>query len=109
PEIMRLWKAATGLDLYEAYGQTESIVLIGNFRSRNGAPHPGSMGKATPGFDLALVDNDLKEVPAGTEGEIAVRVSPARPVGLFGEYWQNPAETAAQFRNGWYLTRDRAI
>jgi len=108
PEIMRLWKTATGLDLYEAYGQTESIVLIGNFRSLNGAPHPGSMGKATPGFDLALVDEDLQEVPAGTEGEIAVRISPARPVGLFREYWQNPVETAAQFRNGWYLTRDRA-
>jgi acetyl-CoA synthetase/medium-chain acyl-CoA synthetase len=109
PEIMRLWKSATGLDLYEAYGQTESIVLIGNFRSRNGAPHPGSMGKATPGFELALVDDQLKEVPAGTEGEIAVRTTPARPLGLFREYWLNPEETAAQFRHGWYLTRDRAV
>ena len=38
-----------------------------------------------------------------------MRVYPQRPVGLFREYWLNPAETARQFRNGWYLTADRAV
>jgi acetyl-CoA synthetase/medium-chain acyl-CoA synthetase len=108
PEIMRLWKSATGLDLYEGYGQTETTILAGNFRSRNPAVRPGSMGCATPGYTLALLDEELREVPAGKEGEIAVRVDPVRPVGLFQEYWQNPEETAAQFQAGWYLTRDRA-
>lgn len=109
PEIMKLWKSATGLDLYEGYGQTESIILIGNYRSLNHAIRPGSMGRPTPGYELALLDEELREVPAGGEGEIAVRVAPARPLGLFREYWRNPAETAAQFQAGWYLTRDRAV
>ena len=108
PETMRLWKSATGLDLYEGYGQTESVLLIGNFRSRGIAVRPGSMGKPSPGFDLALLDQELNEVPDGEEGEIAVRVEPKRPAGLFREYWRNPEETAAQFQAGWYLTRDRA-
>ena len=109
PEIMKLWKNATGLDLYEGYGQTESIILIGNYRSLNQAVRPGSMGRPTPGYQLALLDEEFREVSDGREGEIAVRVEPQRPLGLFREYWLNPAETAAQFQSGWYLTRDRAV
>ena len=109
PELLKLWAAATGLTVHEGYGQTETVVLAGNFRSLGQTVMPGSMGKATPGFTLALLDESLKEVPAGREGEIAVRVYPQRPVGLFREYWLNPAETARQFRNGWYLTADRAV
>lgn len=108
PEVLKLWKAATGHDIYEAYGQTETVVLAGNFRSRHGGIRPGSMGKPTPGFHVALLDGDLREVPAETEGEIAVRVKPDRPLGLFQEYWHNPAETAAKFQGDWYLTGDRA-
>jgi acetyl-CoA synthetase/medium-chain acyl-CoA synthetase len=109
PEIMKLWKTATGHDFYEGYGQTESVILIGNFRSLHQAVRPGSMGKPTPGYQLALLDKELREVPAGREGEIAVRVAPERPLGLFREYWLSPAATAAQFQAGWYLTRDRAV
>jgi len=109
PEIMKLWKNATGHDLYEGYGQTESIILIGNYRSLNPTVQPGSMGKPTPGYQIALLDEALQEVPVGQEGEIALRVAPERPLGLFREYWQNPEETAGQFHDGWYLTRDRAV
>jgi acetyl-CoA synthetase/medium-chain acyl-CoA synthetase len=109
PEIMKLWKSATGLDLYEAYGQTETVVLAGNFRARGRELRPGSMGQPTPGFSLALLDEELREVPEGKEGEIAIRLNPQRPVGLFREYWLNPQENAAQFQAGWYLTRDRAV
>jgi acetyl-CoA synthetase/medium-chain acyl-CoA synthetase len=109
PEIIKLWKSATGLDLYEGYGQTESVILAGNFRSQRRVVRPGSMGTATPGFDLALLDKALCEVPDGNEGEIAVRVNPARPLGLFREYWLNPEESAAKFQGDWYLTGDRAV
>jgi acyl-coenzyme A synthetase/AMP-(fatty) acid ligase len=109
PEVFKLWKAATGLDIYEGYGQTETVVIVGNFRSHGGKIQPGSMGKPTPGFNLALLDEDLREVPPGSEGEIALRLEPERPLGLFREYWLNPAETAAQFHDGWYFTRDRAV
>ena len=108
PEVLNLWRGATGLTVYEAYGQTETVVLIGNFRSLGQPVRPGSMGKAAPGFTLALLDDQLREVPVGTEGEVAVRVKPHRPVGLFSEYWLSPREMAAQFRGDWYLTGDRA-
>ena len=108
PEVLKLWKSATGLTLHEAYGQTETVVLAGNFRSLGHEVRPGSMGTATPGFTVAILDAQLNEVPAGEEGEIAVRVQSGRPVGLFREYWLNPDEMARQFRGGWYLTGDRA-
>jgi acyl-coenzyme A synthetase/AMP-(fatty) acid ligase len=108
PEVLALWRQATGLTIHEAYGQTETVVLVGNFRSLGYPVRPGSMGKPTPGFHVALLDDRLREVPAGTEGEVAVRVKPHPPLGLFSEYWMNPKEMAAQFRGDWYLTGDRA-
>ena len=108
PEVLATWKAATGLSIYEGYGQTETVVLVGNFRSRGDEVRPGAMGKPSPGFTLALLDDQLNELPAGREGEVAVRVRPQRPLGLFREYWRNPQENALRFQGDWYLTGDRA-
>jgi acetyl-CoA synthetase/medium-chain acyl-CoA synthetase len=108
-EVLKLWKAATGHEIYEGFGQTESVVLIGNFRSHGRPVRAGSMGHSTPGLTVALLDENLREVPPGQEGEVAVRVKPHRPLGLFQEYWKNPSETAAHFKGDWYLTGDRAI
>ena len=109
PEVLNLWRAATGLTLHEGFGQTETVSLIANCASLGHPVKPGSMGKALPGFDLTLVDDQLNEVPAGTEGEIAVRVKPHRPLGLFHEYWLNPQENARKFRGDFYLTGDQAV
>ena len=109
PEVFSLWRAATGLDLYEGYGQTETVVLVGNFRALGGPLLPGSMGRATPGYQIGVLDEMHRELPAGVEGEIAVRVRPHRPLGLFHGYWHNPEETARKFQGDWYLTGDRAV
>ena len=109
PEVLDLWRAATGLTLYEGYGQTETVVLVGNFASSHRPVLPGSMGKPAPGFDLCLLDEHLREVPTGEEGEIAIRIAPVRPVGLFREYWLNGQEMQRKFRGDWYVTGDRAI
>ena len=108
PEVIETWKRATGLTIYEGYGQTETVCLIGNLRSRDDEVRPGSMGKPTPGFTVALLDDELSEVPSGIEGEVAIRVKPNRPLGLFREYWRNSDENALRFRGDWYLTGDRA-
>jgi acetyl-CoA synthetase/medium-chain acyl-CoA synthetase len=108
PEVIETWKRATGLTIYEGYGQTETVVIIANCLARGDVVHPGSMGFPTSGFDIALLDEDLSAVPDDVEGEIAVRVAPHRPLGLFREYWHNPQETAWRFRGDWYLTGDRA-
>ncbi|NJL59656.1 MAG: AMP-binding protein, partial [Desulfobacteraceae bacterium] len=68
----------------------------------------GSMGKPTPGFDLQVIDENGNILPPNTEGDIAIRVKPHRPLGLFKEYWKEPNRTASVFRGDWYLTGDRA-
>jgi len=108
PEVMEIWKRVTGLDIYEGYGQTETIVVIGTFRQRGDHVRPGVLGRPMPGYDVALLDAEGKEVPVGEEGEIAIRVRPERPLGLFLEYWKNPEENAARFKGDWYLTGDCA-
>jgi len=107
PEIIETWRIATGVTVMDGYGQTESVLLCGNFPCM--APKPGSMGKPAPGIDLAVIDEDGAEMPPNKEGDIAVRVKPARPVGLFKEYRNAREQTAATFRGDWYITGDRAF
>jgi acetyl-CoA synthetase/medium-chain acyl-CoA synthetase len=107
PEVLKIWHAATGLMLHEGYGQTETVVLIGNFKDN--PIHPGSMGRAAPGMDIQILDSDLKPLPDGREGEIALRVKPRRPVGLFMEYKDAEEQMKKSFQGDWYLTGDRAV
>ena len=69
---------------------------------------PGSMGKPAPGYDVCIVDNMGHEVPAGEQGNIAVRVLPERPPGLFSGYLNDPDRTENAFCGEFYLTGDRA-
>jgi len=106
PEIIEVWKKATGCTIRDGYGQTETVVLAGNFPCIT--PRFGSMGKPTPGIDLHVIDDKGNILGPNEEGDIAVRVEPERPIGLFKEYWKEPDRTAAAFIPGWYLTGDRA-
>ncbi len=106
PEIIEIWERATGCIIRDGYGQTETVLLCGSFPCIK--PKFGSMGKPSPGIDLRIIDNDGKELPPNTEGDIAVKVKPERPIGLFKEYWKEPDRTRAAFKNEWYLTGDRA-
>jgi acyl-coenzyme A synthetase/AMP-(fatty) acid ligase len=106
PEVIKVWRDATGLTIYDGYGQTETVNLLANYRCME--VRPGSMGKPTPGFDVCVVDDDGNVLGAGEEGHVAVRVAPERPVGLFREYWREPEATADAFRGDWYYTGDRA-
>jgi acyl-coenzyme A synthetase/AMP-(fatty) acid ligase len=107
PEVIDAWQRGTGQLIRDGYGQTETVILVANFPPM--AVKPGSMGKPSPGFTIRIVDDDGREVPAGTEGDIAVKLTPERPVGLFREYWHNPEATANGLRGEWYITGDRAI
>ncbi len=107
PEVIKVWREATGLTIYDGYGQTETVNLLANYRCME--VRPGSMGKPTPGFDVVVVDDDGKVLGPGEEGHVAVRVRPRRPVGLFTEYWRDPEATAAAFKGDFYYTGDRAL
>jgi acyl-coenzyme A synthetase/AMP-(fatty) acid ligase len=56
PEVLNLWRAATGMTLHEGFGQTETVALIANSASLGYPVKPGSMGRALPGFDITLIN-----------------------------------------------------
>lgn len=107
PEVIETWKEATGLFIREGYGQTETVVIVGMFPSLE--PRMGSMGKPSPGFTVGVINEQGEEVADGQEGDIAVRVKPERPVGLFQGYLNDDAANAASSRGDWYVTGDRAV
>ena len=105
PEVIKAWKEATGMTIYEGYGQTETVLCVGTFPGME--PKYGSMGKPSPGWHIELHDDHGKEVPVHEEGRIAVRIIP-RPVGMFREYLNNPEENKKSFVGDWYYTGDKA-
>jgi acyl-coenzyme A synthetase/AMP-(fatty) acid ligase len=106
PEVIRAWEQNTGLTIRDGYGQTETVLLCGNFPSI--PVKPGSMGKPSPGFEISVIDHDGSELPPGKEGDIAVRIKPQRPTWMFQEYWHNLDATQNCIRGDWYITGDRA-
>ncbi len=107
PEVIRAWKEGSGgLTVYDGYGQSETCVLVANYRSM--PVRPGSMGKPVPGWDVEVLDESGDRAPDDTVGNIAVRVTDPRPIGLFQEYYRDPDANAHSFRGGWYYTGDKA-
>ena len=106
PEVYRQFEKATGLQIMEGFGQSESTMIIGNMI---GAPHKiGSMGKPAPIYDVDLVDGDGKSVPVGEVGEIVIRIDKGLPCGLAVEYYRDPEKTDETWRGGFYHTGDTA-
>ena len=106
PEVYRQFEKATGLQILEGFGQTESTMIIGNMI---GAPHKiGSMGKPAPIYDVDIIDADGKSVAPGETGEIVINIKDGLPCGLATCYYKNPEKTAETWRDGYYHTGDTA-
>ena len=106
PEVARQFEKATGLTIYEGFGQTETTLTIATLYGTT--PRLGSMGKASPQYNVDVVDPDGKSVPAGETGEIVIRLDEGTPVGLFIEYMKDEEKTAECMRGGVYHTGDTA-
>jgi acetyl-CoA synthetase len=105
-ELFAKFKDRTGLEIHEAYGQTETTPLI--MTSAFTEPKPGSLGKPNPAYDIVFLDEEGREVAQGEEGEICVRTK-AGEVGVFMGYYRDPEMTAAAFRGDIYRTGDLAL
>ena len=106
PEVYRQFEKATGLQIIEGFGQTESTMIVGNMV---GASHKiGSMGKPAPIYDVSIVDPDGNPVATGEIGEIVVNVKNGAPCGLFTGYYGAPDKTAEVWHDGYYHTGDTA-
>ena len=106
PEVYKLFKAATGLEIMEGFGQTETTLTIANLSGT--VPKIGSMGKASPQYNIDIVDNDGNSVPTGEVGEIVVRLDDSVPCGLFKEYYLDEEKTSEAIYDGIYHTGDTA-
>jgi 2-aminobenzoate-CoA ligase len=92
------WQAATGLRIIDGIGSTEMLHM---FISSSGDDiRPGSTGRVVPGYQARVVDNDGKEVPAGTVGNLAVR----GPTGC--RYLDDTERQRAYVKKGWNLPGD---
>ena len=106
PEVYRQFEKATGLQILEGFGQTESTMIIGNMI---GAPHKiGSMGKPAPIYDVRIVDPDGKEVPVGETGEIVIDIRNGLPCGLAIGYYGDEEKTKETWCEDYYHTGDTA-
>jgi len=106
PEVYRQFEKATGLQIHEGFGQSETTMLVGNMI---GASHKiGSMGRPVPVYDVDIVDENGKSVAVGEVGEIVVNVSNGAPCGLFTGYYKDEEKTAEVWHDGFYHTGDTA-
>ena len=106
PEVFRQFEKATGLQIMEGFGQTETTVALANLAGTK--TKIGSMGKPVPLYNIKLVDADGNEVPVGEVGEISIDISNGNPCGLFTGYFEDKEKTDEVRVNGLYHTGDTA-
>ena len=105
-EVVRFFKETFGRAIYDHYGCTETGMIVDNFNVTDMVVKPGSMGLPSPGFNIALVDEDGNPVKKGEVGQIAVDTT-AFPYFFLG-YWKNPEKTEEKIKGKWLLTGDLA-
>lgn len=107
PEVFHQFKKATGLEIIEGFGQTETTVLCANFEWIT--PKPGSMGKPSPLYDIDIIDENGHSCPPGVEGNIVIKnLDQKLPPGLFKGYYRDEEVTRRVWNNGVYNTGDVA-
>lgn len=106
PEVVNRWRELSGVDLFDGYGQSETLMTILNYRAMK--LKPGSMGKPLPGTRFEVLDSETGEVVApGEVGQIAMALP--SPLFMLG-YWNDDARTRANIvrtrRGDRWLTGD---
>ncbi len=104
PEAIRWGIKSFGLPFHDNWWQTETGgMMISNYPSMD--IKIGSMGKPFPGVTAGIIDDEGNELPAGKEGNLALR--PGWP-SMMKLIWNNPAKYNEYFKKGWYVSGDRA-
>lgn len=108
PAVAEQFRHLTGLSLMEGYGQTETTLLLANFKGS--APVPGSMGKPSPLYRMQLQRKDGSPVEDGEIGEVVI-LPPKEggaQLGLFTAYLNGDEFYEHAWRGGVYHTGDAA-
>ena len=105
-EVVRFFGETVGAIPRDHFGSSENGLPVGNFNALDCEVKPGSMGLPMPGFEVAVVDEDGRELPTGEVGYLTQRPSEA---GLYAlGYWRDPERTQQLFRHGWITAGDLA-
>lgn len=103
-DIFDTFKKQTGITLREGYGQTELTLTSGNFPWVE--VRVGSMGVASPNYDVDVIRPDGTSCNPDEVGEIIVRIDKSKPLGMFSGYYEDEEKTRQAFSDGIYHTGD---
>lgn len=107
-DIFNKWKEATGLSIYEGFGQTETTVCLGTLKGLE-EPLSGFIGKPMPGYELSVKTPDGADCNPGEEGEICIKATLSdKPCGLTCGYYKDAESMEKSFRGGYFHTGDTA-
>jgi long-chain acyl-CoA synthetase len=101
-DLAQEWRARTGVRIIRGYGMTELFRPL-SYSSDDPTDHAECVGRAVPGVDIRVVDDDGRTLPAGESGELHIRT----PAAMDG-YLDSPEDTRAVFDGGWFRTGDLA-
>jgi acyl-coenzyme A synthetase/AMP-(fatty) acid ligase len=105
PTLLAQWRAATGKEIYEAFGMSECSTFVSNHEGM--AVKPGSPGKPQRGRPIAVLplSGEPEPLAAGEIGLLAIHRSDP---GLMLGYWRRPEEEAKAFHGDWFVGGDLA-
>ena len=104
PSVFEKWHDRTGIIIREAYGQTETTMVVGTYPWVT--PKPGAMGLRNPQYDIDVVDDKGNSVAPMEQGELVIKIGEEKTLGLFKKYYRNEEMTEHRIVNGKYHTGD---
>ena len=104
PSVFEEWEKKTGITVREAYGQTETTMVVGTYPWVT--PRPGAMGVCNPQYDIDVVDEKGNHVKPMEQGELVIKVDNGKSLGLFKKYYRNEEMTEQRIVDGRYHTGD---
>ncbi|MFC5747424.1 benzoate-CoA ligase family protein [Actinomadura rugatobispora] len=101
-ELYRRWTGHFGIDVLDGIGMTEMLHIF--LSNREGRVRPGTTGLPVPGYELRILDEEGREVAAGTPGTLFVR-GESTATG----YWSRYAASRQVFQGEWLRTGDTYV
>jgi len=104
PSVSERWKEETGLMVYEAYGQTETTLVVGTYPWI--APRPGSIGMPNPQYNIEIINSKGQMAEPFEYGELVINLEEGKPLGLYKGYYLHDEMTRERVVDGRYCTGD---
>ncbi len=100
--LHRRWTGRFGIDILDGLGMTEMLHIF--LSNEPASIRPGTTGRGVPGYDLRIVDEEGRDVPAGTPGTLLVRGASAAT-----GYWSRYDASRQVFQGEWLRTGDTYV